>query len=171
MPSGRFRALRCDPCVTLVRGAVPRATTLASLPASVAAFHLAWGPDAALYVTGPTLSPYDVLYRVTSDGTVTTRYTYEGEADKDGKKLDRITSKVLAVDLTLEDSPLPLTIKSTDLKPSESKGEMWYDRKLGRIIAATSSVRIVGDITFTINNMDLPSKLDLKMATTSQPKE
>ena len=32
-----------------------RATTFATLPASVAAFHLAIGPDGALYVTGPTL--------------------------------------------------------------------------------------------------------------------
>lgn len=58
-----------------------RATTLAALPASVAAFHLAYGPvgsDAALYVTGPTLSPYDALYRVDRDGTVTTRYTSFG---------------------------------------------------------------------------------------------
>src|SRR6059036_3117011 len=36
-----------------------RATTFASLPASVAAFHLAFGPDETLYVTGPTLSSYD----------------------------------------------------------------------------------------------------------------
>src|SRR5678816_3392636 len=40
------------------------AETFASLPSSVAAFHLAIGPDAALYVTGPTLSPYDSLYRI-----------------------------------------------------------------------------------------------------------
>ena len=33
-----------------------RTETLASLPASVAAFHLAMGPDDALYVTGPTLA-------------------------------------------------------------------------------------------------------------------
>jgi sugar lactone lactonase YvrE len=50
-----------------------KAKTLASLPASVAAFHLALGPDGALYVTGPTLSPYDKVYRVDQDGTVTTR--------------------------------------------------------------------------------------------------
>lgn len=50
-------------------------TTFASLPASVAAFHLAYGPpgpSAALYVTGPTLSSYDVLYRIAADGAVTT---------------------------------------------------------------------------------------------------
>ncbi|OFW30522.1 MAG: hypothetical protein A3H97_05500 [Acidobacteria bacterium RIFCSPLOWO2_02_FULL_65_29] len=48
-------------------------STLASLPASVAAFHLVLGPDAALYVTGPTLCPYDAVYRVALDGTVTIR--------------------------------------------------------------------------------------------------
>ncbi|HET6958471.1 MAG TPA: IPT/TIG domain-containing protein [Vicinamibacterales bacterium] len=51
-----------------------QATTFASLPASVAAFHLAHGPDDALYVTGPTLSSYDELYRIAPDGTVTTQY-------------------------------------------------------------------------------------------------
>jgi sugar lactone lactonase YvrE len=48
-----------------------KATTFASLPASVAAFHLAFGPDEAVYVTGPTLSSYDQLYRIALDGTVT----------------------------------------------------------------------------------------------------
>ena len=51
-----------------------RAETFATLPQSVAAFHLAMGPDGALYVTGPTLSSYDSLYRIDADGTVTTRY-------------------------------------------------------------------------------------------------
>ncbi len=54
------------------------AQTFASLPSSVAAFHLAMGPDAALYVTGPTLSPYDSLYRIDEHGTVTTRYARFG---------------------------------------------------------------------------------------------
>ncbi len=51
-----------------------RATAFAALPPSVAAFHLALGPDAAVYVTGPTLSSYDELYRIALDGTVTTRF-------------------------------------------------------------------------------------------------
>src|SRR5262245_2841765 len=46
------------------------AATFASLPASVAAFHLAIGPDNALYVTGPTLSSYDSVYRVDANGAV-----------------------------------------------------------------------------------------------------
>lgn len=55
-----------------------RAETFATLPPSVAAFHLARGPDGALYVTGPTLSSYDALYRIDSDGQVTTRYARFG---------------------------------------------------------------------------------------------
>jgi len=46
-------------------------TPFANLPSSVAAFHLALGPDGALYVTGPTLAPYDSVYRVDADGVVT----------------------------------------------------------------------------------------------------
>ena len=49
-----------------------RVENFASLPASVAAFHLAFGPDQALYVSGPTLASYDELYRIAPDGTVTT---------------------------------------------------------------------------------------------------
>jgi sugar lactone lactonase YvrE len=55
------------------RGGKP--TTFASVPASVAAFHLAFGPDEALYVAGPTLSSYDSLYRVDRSGEVTPRYS------------------------------------------------------------------------------------------------
>jgi sugar lactone lactonase YvrE len=59
-----------------------RARTMATLTPSVAAFHLAYGPagapDAALYVTGPTLAPYDSLYRIEADGTISTRYSAFG---------------------------------------------------------------------------------------------
>ena len=54
-------------------GAGGKAATFATLPASVAAFHLAFGPDDTLYVTGPTLSSRDELYRIAPDGTVTTQ--------------------------------------------------------------------------------------------------
>jgi sugar lactone lactonase YvrE len=54
------------------------AETFASLPSSVAAFHLAIGPDRALYVTGPTLSSQDALYRIDASGDVTVRYATFG---------------------------------------------------------------------------------------------
>ncbi|HSL24403.1 MAG TPA: hypothetical protein VK886_22905 [Vicinamibacterales bacterium] len=43
---------------------------VAALPPSVAAFHLAWGPDGRLYVTAPTLDTRDPVYGVTPDGEV-----------------------------------------------------------------------------------------------------
>jgi sugar lactone lactonase YvrE len=45
--------------------------TYATLPPSVAAFHLAYGPDHCLYVAAPTLSTRDPLYRITPDRLVT----------------------------------------------------------------------------------------------------
>ena len=44
--------------------------TFATLPASVAAFHLAYGPDRCLYVTAPTLASHDAIYRITPDRLV-----------------------------------------------------------------------------------------------------
>jgi sugar lactone lactonase YvrE len=50
-----------------------RAKAFASLPSSVAAFHLALAPDGTLYVTGPTLSSYDVVYSIDPAGHVAVR--------------------------------------------------------------------------------------------------
>ncbi|HXG93487.1 MAG TPA: IPT/TIG domain-containing protein [Blastocatellia bacterium] len=46
-------------------------TTFATLEPSMAAYHLAFGPDGFLYVTGPTLSSFDSIMRVSRDGEVT----------------------------------------------------------------------------------------------------
>ncbi len=43
-----------------------------TLEPSVAAYHLAFGPDGYLYVTGPTTSSYDCIYRVAPSGEVET---------------------------------------------------------------------------------------------------
>ena len=44
----------------------------ASLPSSVAAFHVAIAPDGSVWVTAPTLATYDPIYKVAPDGTVST---------------------------------------------------------------------------------------------------
>ena len=46
----------------------------ATLEPSISAYHLIWGPDNFLYVTGPTTSSYDCLYRVSSAGEVEVFY-------------------------------------------------------------------------------------------------
>ncbi|HEY6804303.1 MAG TPA: IPT/TIG domain-containing protein [Pyrinomonadaceae bacterium] len=40
----------------------------AQLEPSVAAYHLAFGPDDSLYVTGPTVTSFDCVWRVNKDG-------------------------------------------------------------------------------------------------------
>jgi len=45
-----------------------RARQFATLPPSVAAFHLAFGPDDHLYVTAPTLGTNDGVYRISPEG-------------------------------------------------------------------------------------------------------
>ena len=49
-----------------------RVEVFASLPPSVAAFHLALSPDGDLYVAAPTISPIDRIYRIDPGGTVHT---------------------------------------------------------------------------------------------------
>src|SRR5258707_10410431 len=44
----------------------------AQLEPSVSAFHLAFGPDDALYVTGPTVTSFDCVWRINADGDVDT---------------------------------------------------------------------------------------------------
>lgn len=46
----------------------------ATLEPSIAAYHLAFGPDDYLYVTGPTTSSFDYIYRISHAGQVETFY-------------------------------------------------------------------------------------------------
>jgi hypothetical protein len=46
----------------------------ATLEQSMAAYHLAFGPDSYLYVTGPTTSSYDCVYRISAQGEVDVFY-------------------------------------------------------------------------------------------------
>jgi sugar lactone lactonase YvrE len=46
----------------------------ATLEASVSAYHLAFGPHGDLFVTGPTTSSFDCVYKINSQGTVSTFY-------------------------------------------------------------------------------------------------
>jgi sugar lactone lactonase YvrE len=57
---------------TIFRVRDGRATPFATLPPSVAAFHLAMSPERELFVSGPTLGSYDHVHRIGRDGDVRT---------------------------------------------------------------------------------------------------
>jgi sugar lactone lactonase YvrE len=46
----------------------------ATLEPSVSAYHLAFGPQGDLFVTGPTTSSFDCVYKIDSHGSLTTFY-------------------------------------------------------------------------------------------------
>ena len=79
-PSGRGGTIVSVPVGSNARigrtGTIHRVDTagtveaFATLPPSVAAFHLAASPSGALYVTGPTLATRDAVYRIDPDGQV-----------------------------------------------------------------------------------------------------
>jgi len=55
---------------TIFRIEDSKADPFATLPPSVAAFHLAFSPDGDLFVSAPTLGSYDHIYRIGRDGSV-----------------------------------------------------------------------------------------------------
>ncbi len=66
------------------------ARRFAKLPASVAAYHLAFGPDGDLYVTAPTLSNDDPIFRISPTGRLT--HFFEHLARPQGLAFDQAGS-------------------------------------------------------------------------------
>lgn len=54
---------------------IGEAKVFAELEPSVSAYHLAFGPDGYLYVTGPTASSWETVSRISPDGEVEPFYT------------------------------------------------------------------------------------------------
>ncbi len=93
------------------------------------------------------------------------RYTYEGTTDDSGKKLHKITSKVLEVELAIgADSPSPAKLKESKLKADESTGELLFDPMLGQFVKNKTSIKIVGEMTLEIGGQEIPAKIDLTMS-------
>jgi len=58
----------------------------ATLEPSISAYHLAFGPDGYLYVTGPTTSSFDSIYRISRSGEV--ERFYQGLGRPQGMAFD-----------------------------------------------------------------------------------
>ncbi len=69
----------------------------AELEPSVSAYHLACGPDDALYVTGPTVSSFDSITRFDEDGRGTV--FYRGLGRPQGLAFDRDGNLYVAASL------------------------------------------------------------------------
>ena len=69
----------------------------ATLEPSIAAYHLAFGYGGFLYVTGPTTSSYDCIYRISKSGEVET--FYRGLGRPQGMAFDREDNMYVAASL------------------------------------------------------------------------
>lgn len=76
---------------------VGEADVWALLEPSVAAYHMAFGPDGGLYVTGPTVSSFDSVMRVDEDGR--TSVFYRGLGRPQGLAFDRDGNLYVAASL------------------------------------------------------------------------
>jgi len=69
----------------------------ATLEPSVAAYHMAFGPDGGLFVTGPTTSSYDAIHRIDPDGS--TAMYYRGLGRPQGIAVDYAGNLYVAASL------------------------------------------------------------------------
>ena len=96
--------------------------------------------------------------------TFETRFEYQGTVEKAGKKLHKIAVTAQSVTYVQDDIPqAQLKVLQSNLKVETSKGTILFDNEKGQTVENTSVTRIVGDMTFSINGMDFPGKLDLTM--------
>jgi sugar lactone lactonase YvrE len=70
----------------------------ATLEASVSAYHMAFGPDDSLYVSGPTTSSFDSVYRISPDGVV--KRFYRGLGRPQGLAFDAEGNLYVAASLS-----------------------------------------------------------------------
>ena len=61
----------------------------ATIEPSIAAYHLAFGPDQYLYVTGPNTSSFDAIQRISPDGHVEVFYRGLGRPQRHGLRRKR----------------------------------------------------------------------------------
>jgi len=69
----------------------------ATLEPSISAYHLAFGPDGYLYVTGPTTSSFDSVYRISHLGEV--ELFYRGLGRPQGMAFDADSNLYVAASL------------------------------------------------------------------------
>lgn len=97
--------------------------------------------------------------------TFKTKYTYQGEVDRNGKKVHQIDVETTDVTYSIDaDSPSPLKLASSNLKPKMLEGVILFDNEQGQVVEIRQKVQITGDLKFNWGGNELAGQLDLTMA-------
>ncbi|MEO8495727.1 MAG: DUF6263 family protein [Planctomycetota bacterium] len=102
--------------------------------------------------------------------TFTSKYTYEGSIQQDGKKLEKITVKTTKVDYSVEGES-PLKVVESDLQVAASNGVLLFDPAYGQIVSQNNKVQVKGPLKLEVMNMEFAGQLDLSMETSVNMKE
>uniref|UniRef100_A0A7C2P7W1 Uncharacterized protein n=1 Tax=Schlesneria paludicola TaxID=360056 RepID=A0A7C2P7W1_9PLAN len=96
------------------------------------------------------------------------RFEYTGPVERDGKMLHRIVVKPQSVTYSMApDSPSPLKVTKSELKITESEGELLFDQSKGLLTRDFNRVRIEGPMTFSFGGQEIPGKVNLQITKTS----
>jgi hypothetical protein len=92
------------------------------------------------------------------------QYEYLGTVEEGGRTLDKIGVKATAVTYAMDPAAeSPAKVEKSDLKIESSDGTILFDRAAGEAVKSNGKTRIKGDMTLKIGEMELPSKLDLTL--------
>ncbi len=97
------------------------------------------------------------------------KFEYVGTEKLGDKMLDKITNKTTKVELKQDPAvETPLKLVKSEVKVESSDGTILFDREQGHIVSTQGKIRIKGDdMTFLVNGMEVPGKLDLTMESSS----
>lgn len=125
----------------------------ATLEPSVSAYHLAFGPQGDLFVTGPTTSSFDAVYRIDPQGTVHT--FYRGLGRPQGLAFDLLGNMYVAASLSGKRGIVKLTPESKATLEVAGHGLVGLAFAPGRsvILATTDAVQ---HLSWNIPGLPLP---------------
>ncbi len=97
-------------------------------------------------------------------------YTYRGLVKRGGKMYDKIETVTTAAELKVEEGS-PAQLKGSDVKPGpKSRGEIWFDRSAGRIVASKVVIDLEGTITIAAPTGSLDAGFKMKIENTTEVK-
>jgi hypothetical protein len=109
-----------------------------------------WGKDRSIKMP---LGPIGAL-------EATNLYKYAGKAKLNDKEYDKITfTSEIAYSFPKEDAGIAFRVVKGALKADNAKGTIYFDSALGRLVQYEMSMNLTGNLTLSINNVPLETKI------------